>query len=81
MGNGVSARERRRIELVERLRAIVDGSAVAIEDIEAMTGLLAGAGVGRVETYLFEGIVHDVRDTQGRLSEFLAMMEARLQDP
>ena len=69
------------MELVERLQALVDRSAGSLADLEAMDRLVAGAGLGRVETYLVEGIVHDVREAQGRLTEFLAMMQSRLRDP
>ena len=50
-------------------------------ELESMERLLAGAGLGRVETYLFEGIVHDLREARGRLSEFLNVMEGLLKNP
>ncbi|MBT7097213.1 hypothetical protein HN937_07550, partial [Candidatus Poribacteria bacterium] len=44
----------------------------------SLRSVVVGARLGRVETYLFDGIAHDARELRGRMAQFLEVIESRL---
>jgi len=74
----VSAREQRMRELAERLSTITAGADASLQSLESLRSVVVGARLGRVETYLFDGIAHDARELRGRMAQFLEVIESRL---
>ena len=81
MGDARSTREQQLRELAERLRGMVTDADEYLEALQSLRSLVSAVRLERVETYLFDGILHDANELKGRLTEFLAAIDARTGDP
>ncbi len=76
MGDARSTREQQLRELAERLRGMVTDADEYLEALQSLRSLVSAVRLERVETYLFDGILHDANELKGRLTEFLAAIDA-----
>lgn len=80
MNDARPTREERLRELVERLRGAMTEADECVEAVESLRSHVAAARLGRVETYLFDGILHDAQELRARLTTFAEAVGARTRE-